>query len=319
MVMADAMTAGDLILFISYVRNLNKPLRALSRLSAKVGKAAACGERIGEIFSIEPEEVDLPTATPAPQLQGNISFQEIAFEYDDGVPALTDISFEVRSGERIGLVGRNGAGKTTLMNLLLRFYEPSSGQIELDGTPLTNYTIASVREQLSMALQSTFLFGMSIRENLRFAAPDATDEEMYEVLEAVGADFIHRLPEELDTEISEGGTNFSGGECRKIALAGALLRRTPVLILDEPTTYIDRASRSDLLERLPAVTSGQTTLVITHDPEMLRWFDRVIYLEEGKIAAIGDHGELQSSSLGYRALFPKTAATTISETGEDAS
>ncbi|MFQ5653287.1 MAG: ABC transporter ATP-binding protein [Planctomycetota bacterium] len=300
----EGLSAGDLLIFVSYVRNLNKPLRKVTRISGRIGKAAACGQRILEIFDIEPEEIDLPGARPAPPLEGAITLEGVGFSYDGEVPALEGIHLRIAPGERVGIVGRNGAGKTTLMHLILRFYEPTAGAVTFDGIDSRQLTIESLRDQIIVALQGTYIFGSSVRDNLLFSAPDAGDDDMVAALDQVGGDFVMRLEGGLDTELAEGGTNLSGGERRKLALAGVILRHTPILILDEPTTHIDRSSRADLIRQLPQMTTGRTTLVITHDPEMLHWLDRVIYLEEGRIAAEGSHGELQQSSLGYRALFP---------------
>jgi len=298
------LTPGDLLVFTALVRNLNKPLRKISRISGRIGKAAACGERILEVLNIEPEEVDRPDARPAPALEGAIALEGVHFSYDGAGPALDGIDLKLAPGERVALVGRNGAGKTTLMYLLLRFYEPTSGSVLLDGVEARRYTLRSVRDQISVALQGTYLFGSTIRDNLRFSAPEADDDALLAALDTVGANFVRRFPAGLDTDLAEGGENLSGGERRKLALAGTLLRRTPILILDEPTTHIDSASRDDIVRNLSRITAGRTTLVITHDPAMLRCVDRVIYLEDGRVAADGGHRELQDNVLGYRALFP---------------
>ena len=308
------LTPGDLLVFVSYVRNLNKPLRKITRISSKIGKATACGERILEVLQIEPEEVDLPGSKPAPALRGEIELRGVHFRYqgqigeEETVPverseALAGINLKIDAGEKVALVGRNGAGKSTLVHLLMRLYEPTEGEILFDGAPSREFTIASLREQMSIVLQGTYLFGQSMRENLQFFASDATDEEMLEALHQVGADFIDRLPEGLDTELAEGGANFSGGEKRKFALAGALLRASSILILDEPTASIDTASRDDIIERLRELTAGQTTIVITHDPAVLALVDHVVYLDFGKITAEGSHLELQAESAGYQSLF----------------
>ncbi|MCA8959687.1 MAG: ABC transporter ATP-binding protein, partial [Planctomycetes bacterium] len=244
-----AMSAGTLLMFISFVNRLNKPLRKLSRASASIGKAAACGERIAEILSTEPEEIDAPDAVDAPPLAGAIEFRGVGFSHVADVAVLRDLDLSIDAGERVALVGENGAGKTTLIHLLLRFYEPDEGTLLYDGHESRKLTIASLRRQISLALQETLLFGTTIIENLRLAAPDATEEEVAAALETVGARFVDELPDGLDTELAEGGKNFSGGERRKIALAGAILRPGAILILDEPTTHIDAGARDDLVHR----------------------------------------------------------------------
>jgi len=267
------------------VRNLNKPLRKISRISPRIGKAAACGDRILEILRIEPEEIDLPGARPAPALTGAISLRGVDYSYDGTTPALSRVDLEIAPGESVAIVGRNGAGKTTLIHLLLRFYEPTSGRVVFDGIDARDLTIGSLRSQIAVALQGTYLFGTTIRENLLFAAPGKDDQAMLAALDLVAADFVRTSPAGLETELSEGGANLSGGEKRKLALAAAVLREAPILILDEPTTHIDSGSREDILRKWPEITHGRTTLLITHDPAMLDRVDRVVFLEGGRIAA----------------------------------
>ena len=372
-VLAAAMSPGALLQFISALRNLNKPIRRVSRISTQIGKAAACGERINEVLDIQPEEVDAPDAVPAPALAGKIEFREVSFAYGSGESlrspleddlddeeleddedhdeaedallsvglepdgeddrsnsfdsdgdedsadrsrsgaapplargnALTAVSLSIEPGESVALVGRNGAGKSTITNLLLRLFEPTEGAILLDDVPAPAYTIRSIRDQISIALQGTYLFGSTIRENLLFSAPDATDEEIERVLRLVGADFIETLPLGLETELAEGGANLSGGQRRKLTLAGAFLRRTPILVLDEPTAAIDQASRDDLIAALPAAIEGRTTILVAHDTALLQTADRVIHLEDGEVLAEGSHEELRATSRRYRALFPE--------------
>lgn len=303
------LTAGTLLVFVSYVRSLNKPLRRLSRASSRIGKASACAERIGEIFAIAPEEVDPPDAVSAPALRGEIHFDRVTFGYDPAQPILRELDLHVAPGERVALVGRNGAGKTSLLHLALRFYEPSSGQIEFDGIPAHHFTIASVRAQIALALQETLLFGSTLRENLRLAVPDATDEAMLAALQTVGGEWIAKLPDGLDTVLAEAGKNFSGGERRKLGLAIALLRRCPILFLDEPTTFIDGESRDDLVAAFDRITEGRTTIVVTHDADLLPRVDRVVLLADGRIVASGPHERLWRECVEYRALFGAASAT----------
>lgn len=360
-VQSGAMTPGMLVSFLTLVRSINKPLRRASRITAQIGKAAACGERIVEVLRIAPEEVDAPDAIPAPPLKGEIEFRGVSFSYDgvgederlgmreeeeeeaisaeeddeefeagdrlgdgdaggtgpralDSIPlssrrsALRGIDLHFAAGERIAIVGRNGAGKSTLMHLLLRFYEPTVGEILFDGVPAGRYTIRSVRDRISIALQGTILFGSSVRENLRFYAPEADDAAMERALDRVGAHFVKELPEGLATELAEGGSDLSGGQRRKLTLAGSLLRDAPILILDEPTSSIDPASRDDLLRRLPEAIAGRTTLIITHDPSLLGLIDRVVHLEDGCIAGEGAHEALRARSPAYRALLREGVA-----------
>ncbi|MCI0651185.1 MAG: ABC transporter ATP-binding protein/permease [Planctomycetes bacterium] len=297
------LTAGELLVFVSYFHRLNKPLRKMASTANRIGKAAACGERIIEILALAPEEVDRDGARPAPVLSGALRFDDVSFGYEPARLVLERVSFAIPAGQRVALVGRNGAGKSTLVHLVLRFFEPRNGRILFDGVDARDFQIRSLRERISLALQSTLLFGTSIRENLLCAAPDATDAEMERALAAAGADFVRRLPAGLDSGLADRGANLSGGECRKLALAAAVLRRAPILILDEPTTHIDHASREEIVRRLPRLAEGRTCIAITHDVELLQSMDRILYLADGKLAGDGTHEELLVSSPEYRALF----------------
>lgn len=311
------LTAGDLLVFIAYIRGLNKPLRRVSRTTARIGKARACAERVAEIFRLAPEEDDRDKAGTAPALTGAVELNDVSYQYEpDSAPALSGAWLTIAPTERVGIVGRNGAGKSTLVSLLLRFFEPTRGAVLFDGTDVRSWSRRSLREQISIVLQETYLFGSNIRDNLHFAAPGHSDAELLDVLDQVGAAFVRERPAGLDTELTEGGGNLSGGERRKISLAGALLRDSRVLILDEPTSSIDTASRDDLLDRLPALTAGRTTIVITHDPKLLDWLDRVVYLESGRIVACDSHRELQRSVGEYRSLFPSALLTPLESGAE---
>ncbi len=312
---ANALSAGTLLVFLSYVKSLHKPLRKLSRASSKIGKASACGARILEILNIEPDEVDAPDATEAPRLTGNVEFRDVAFTHDNGPAVLTGVDLSIAAGDRIALVGPNGAGKTTLLHLLLRLYEPRSGEVLFDGVPSNRYTIASIRRQISLALQETHLFGITIRENLRFAAPDASDVAMIKALDTAGASFFADLPDGLDTELAEAGKNLSGGERRKIALAAAILRPSAILVMDEPTTHIDAAAREDLVSRFDELTRGRTVIVVTHDAELLPRMDRIVHLESGRIVEVGTHATLSSTSDDYRGLLSQPADAPVDAPG----
>lgn len=300
--MAGQLTPGDLLVFVAYIRQLNKPLRRIARTSAKIGKAAACGERVVEILELEPEH-DPEAAVVAPRFRGSVTLDAVSFQYPgQDTPALRDISLAIAAGERIGIVGSNGAGKTTLVGLLLGLYAPGHGTIRFDGTQSSAYTLASVREQIAVVLQESYLFGTTVGENLLFAQPGASTEEQEQALRNAGADFVFDHPLGLDRGLSEGGANLSGGERRKLAIAGALLRGAPILVLDEPTTSIDVGARTDLVRRLPELTQGKTTIVISHDPDVLEWLDRIVYLADGQIVACSGHDDLSRESDAYRAL-----------------
>jgi len=286
------MTPGDLLVFVSYVRSLQKPLRRASRLAAKVGKGAACAERIAQVLEIEPEEQDLPDAVEAPPLTGRIEFKDLHFRYQlNGTgeseqylpPALQGVQLEIPAGQHLVITGPNGAGKSTLFSLLLRLYEPNQGEILIDGQNVTRWTIQSLRDQISVVLQESLVLFGTVRDNLLFHRPDATDEQMIAALEAAGCDFLLQHPEQLDRDLAEGAEDLSGGERRKFSLAAAMLRNAPVVILDEPTTGIDQSSREEIRKILPRFMAGKTLLIVTHDEELAVSFDRKITMKDGRI------------------------------------
>ncbi len=288
----SGMTPGFLLVFISYVRSLQKPLRKASRLAAKVGKAAACAERIAEVLEIEPEEKDAPEAVEAPPIRGAISFQDVHFDYkiqtgDQGdenpPPALQGVNLDVPAGQHLVILGHNGAGKSTLCSLLLRFYEPTRGSILVDETAVTDWTIRSLRDQIAIVLQDSLVLSGSVRDNLLFHDPESTDVEMLAALKETGCDFLLNHPDGLDRVLAEGGSDLSGGERRRLALASAMLRNTPIVILDEPTTGIDPETSAELRKLLPDFLAGKTLILITHDEALASSFDRIVTMKAGEI------------------------------------
>jgi ATP-binding cassette subfamily B protein len=286
------MTPGILLVFISYVRSLQKPLRRASRLAGKIGKASACAIRIAEVLEVEPEEKDLPGAVAAPPLKGKIEFQDVHFDYRVAVDpqqlenppaALNGIQLQIPQGQHLVILGHNGAGKSTLCNLLLRLYEPGQGRILIDDHEVTDWTIRSIRDQISVVLQDSLVLSGSVRDNLLFHNPDASEEQMIAALNEAGCQFLLQHPDKLDRILTEGGRDLSGGERRRLALASALLRDTPIVILDEPTTGIDPETSADLTIRLPRLLKNKTLILITHDELLAGTFDRQIVMEGGTI------------------------------------
>ncbi|MGE4618521.1 MAG: ABC transporter ATP-binding protein [Planctomycetota bacterium] len=294
----SGMTPGDLLVFVSYVRSLQKPLRRASRLAAKIGKGAACAERIAQVLEIEPEEVDLPGSTEAPPFKGRIEFRDLSFQYqlsinDDKAsvpPALQGIQLEIPPGQHLAITGSNGAGKSTLFALLLRLYEPNQGEILIDGLPVTRWTIQSLRDQISIVLQDSLILYGTVRDNLLFHRPDASEEQMIAALEGAGCQFLLQHPDGLDRSLAEGGEDLSGGERRRFSLAASMLRDAPIVILDEPTTGIDPQSRHEIKNLLPKFMKGKTLIVITHDEELSDSFDRKIMMNAGRIVANKEQG-----------------------------
>ena len=244
-VLAGRMTPGDLLLFTSYVQSMYRPVRNLARLSNKYSKAVVGAERISGILEVEPEIQDDPDAVEASELAGEVVFEDVSFDYGDDEGVLKDVSFSVRPGQRVALVGASGAGKSTLVSLILRLYQPQEGSIHIDGVNIRDYKLKSLRRQIGIVLQDSVLFGATIRENIAYGRLDATDDEIEAAARAANAhDFIVRLEEGYDTVLGERGDTLSGGQRQRIAIARAVIRDARILVLDEPMTGLDAESVS---------------------------------------------------------------------------
>ncbi len=307
LVLRGSMLPGALVLVVSYLNNLYKPLKNLAGLSTDLSKAMASAERISEVLDIEPEISDRPGAIEA-ELKGTIEFDRVSFDYGDGREVLRDVSFTVPAGQRLALVGASGAGKSTIVSLILRLYEPQSGVIRIDGVDIRDYKIKSLRRNIGLVLQQAILFGATVRENIAYGRPDAADVEIESAAWAANADeFIRDLEDGYDTVIAERGATLSGGQRQRIAIARALVRNAPILILDEPMTGLDVESEGKVREALDRLMSGKTCISITHDLASIEDADLVLLLEEGRVAATGTHRELVASSNRYRELYEMTA------------
>ena len=304
LVLRGAMLPGALVLVVSYLNSLYKPLKNLASLSTDFSKAMASAERISEVLDVEPEITDRPGAVEATALRGTIEFDRVSFDYGDGREVLRDVSFTVPPGQRLALVGASGAGKSTIVSLILRLYEPQSGVIRIDGVDIRDYKIKSLRRNVGLVLQQAILFGATIRENIAYGRPDATDVEIESAAWAANADeFIQDLDDGYDTVVAERGATLSGGQRQRIAIARALVRDAPILILDEPMTGLDVESEDKVREALDRLMVGKTCISITHDLASIADADLVLLLEEGRVAALGTHRALVASSTRYRQLY----------------
>ncbi len=308
-VLAGRMTPGDLLLFISYVQSMYRPVRNLARLSNKYSKAVVGAERINETLEVEPEIRDKPDAVEASELKGDVVFENVSFGYanegedGDGEGVLKDVSFRVRPGQRVALVGASGAGKSTLVSLILRLYQPREGSIHVDGVDIRDYGLKSLRRRIGIVLQDSVLFGATIRENIAYGRLDATDEEIEAAARAANAhDFISRLEDGYATVLGERGDTLSGGQRQRIAIARAVVRDARILILDEPMTGLDAESEAKIQEALDRLTAGRTSFLITHDLNAVAGADLVLLLEDGRIVEQGRHDELLKNSDRYRRL-----------------
>jgi subfamily B ATP-binding cassette protein MsbA len=278
----------------------------LGTLVAFFQEAIAAGERIFELLDTTADIKDAPDAVELPPLLGDVCFEQVHFRYGTGDKVLQDVTFHMAPGEVVALVGPSGAGKTSIANLLCRFYDPIDGHITVDGIDLRQAELASLRSQVAVVLQDTFLFNVSVRENLLYGKPNATDEEMLAATKAAYAhDFIESLPDGYDTEIGERGVKLSGGQKQRLALARALLADPRILILDEATSSVDAEAEYLIQQALDAVLQGRTALVIAHRLSTIRNADKIIALEVGRIVEVGDHRELMERGGLYSQLYQR--------------
>jgi len=303
-VLKGRMLPGELVLVVGYLTNMYKPIRQLAKLSTDFSKAMAAAERVSEILDIEPEITDRPDAVPATGLKGEIVFRDVSFDYGDGRDVLRNVAFAVSPGQRLALVGVSGAGKSTIVSLILRLYEPQRGAILIDGRDIRQYKRASLRRHIGIVLQQSLLFGATIRENIAYGKPKASQEEIEAAARAANADeFIRELEHGYDAVIGERGATLSGGQRQRIAIARALIRDAPILILDEPMTGLDAESEGKVREALDRLMAGKTCIVITHDLQSVADADQVLVLEGGRIVDRGTHAELAARSGRYRDLY----------------
>ena len=286
-VQSGLLTLGDLLLVMGYLSQLYGPLKTISKRIAKIQSHLASAERVFALLDQPPDVPESPKAISIDRAHGDVEFREVSFSYNEGYPVLIDISFEVPAGTRVGIAGMTGAGKSTLMNLLTRFYDPTSGKILLDGLDIYDYKLADLRDQFAIVLQDTVLFSTSIYENIAYANPRAAKEEIIAAAKAANAhDFIQDLPEGYETRVGERGMRLSGGERQRIALARAFLKDAPVLILDEPTSSVDMRTESSIMEAMERLMHGRTTFMIAHRLTTLENCDLLLVIEAGRLVDV---------------------------------
>lgn len=284
-VRTGVISPGDLLVFTAYLSSLYKPIRKMASMTARVAKATASGERLLEIFDLEPEVAEHPGSKAMDQrAYGWVLFEGVSFSYADGAKVLNRVDLELHPGEVTALVGPSGAGKSTIGRLLMRFYDPQEGRVHIDGLDIRNLTLDSLRSNISVVLQDSVLFGTSVRDNIAYGRLDATEEEIFAAAKAAEADgFIRALPEGYETVLGERGETLSGGQRQRIAIARAILRDAPILILDEPLSGLDPVTAKSLLASLRRAAAGRTTLLVAHDDLTLSLADHVYRVENTKL------------------------------------
>lgn len=304
-VLRGRITPGDLIVFITYLKATFRPIRSYAKYTARLAKASAAGERVVELLDELPDIRDMPEARPAPDLRGEVAFEATAFSYGKGAPVLGPITVHVAPGTRVALTGPSGAGKSTLSGLMLRLYDPTAGRVLFDGTDIRDFTVDSLRLQTSLVPQETLLFRATLAENIALGAGRAvTRAEIEDAARRANAhDFIVALQDGYDTQVAERGATLSAGQRQRIAIARAVLRRSPILILDEPTTGLDGANEAAVEDAIWRLAKGRTTFCVTHDLGLAAQADRILYLDGGKLVEDGSHAELVARNGAYARLW----------------
>jgi ATP-binding cassette, subfamily B, bacterial len=302
--LSGQLSTGDLIIFLAYLGKMYKPMRDLSKMGDTVSKATVSYERIQEVLNTISRVRDLPRARRAPPFKGKIEFDRVSFSYKPDTPILNEISFQIEPGKVTAFVGPSGAGKSTIISLIPRFYDPQSGRVKIDGLDIREYTLHSLREQMSFVLQDTVLFRVPIWQNIAYGKPEAQRAEIIRAAEMANAhEFIEKMPEGYDTLVGERGVSLSGGQRQRIAIARAIIRNTPILLLDEPTSGLDAASEQAVFEALGRLMEGKTCVVIAHHLATIQKADAIFVVKDFQIAERGTHTELLSAGGLYSELY----------------
>lgn len=302
-VIEGALTLGEVIAFITYLGQLVEPVRRLGLIIPAVAIAGSAAERIFDVLDTVSEVKDEPGAKPLGEITGRVTFEDVSFQYGRR-KVLRNISFEVEPGQTVALLGATGSGKSSIINLIPRFYDPSSGRVLVDGTDIRSVTLQSLRSQIGIVLQETVLFAATIRENIAFGTSDATEAEIVQAAKAAQAhEFIEQLPQGYDTPVGERGATLSGGQRQRIAIARAILLDPRILILDDATASVDTETEHLIQLALARLIQGRTTFVIAHRLSTVRNADQILVLDGGRIAARGTHDSLLKTSPLYRNIY----------------
>jgi ATP-binding cassette subfamily B protein len=306
-ILHGCLTVGQLTIFMAYSRSLFTPVRQFSTLMGQVAQSVVSYERVEEIMDINPSEIgtgDRSTSVEAPSFQGDIHFSGISFGYTEQRKILHNFDLQIHQGNKVAIVGDSGSGKTTSLNLLMRFYDPQEGQITIDGFDIRNFTLHSLRSQVAFVLQDSYIFNTTVRDNIALAMGKIDEGRIIDAAKAARAhEFIEKLENGYNTVLSEGGSKLSGGQKRRIAIARAIIRNVPIIIMDEPTAGLDANSENQVIEALDKLTENKTTIIVTHQLSTIIKADCIAVVNKGRVVETGTHEELLSNRDVYCNLW----------------
>jgi len=307
------MTVGSLTVFLSYLKDFFKPVKDLAKMSGTIAQAVVGMERVCGILDIDLTIPERSDARDPGKLAGAIQFDHVAFAYDPAVRVLKDVTFSIVTGQFVGIVGTTGGGKSTIASLIPRFYDATSGKVFIDGVDVRDYRLQPLRDQMAFVLQDTVLFRGTVRDNIAYGRPDATEDEIIEAARLASAhEFIARMPLGYDTLLGDRGLTLSGGERQRIGIARAIIRNSPILILDEPTAALDTESEKVVIEAIERLMKGRTVITIAHRLSTIRDADKIIVLDRGVVAEQGTHEEL----LAHGGLYAQLHRTQVGASRE---
>jgi subfamily B ATP-binding cassette protein MsbA len=311
LILSDAMTIGALTVFLSYLKKFFKPVQDLAKMTNVIAQASVGLERVQTILGADAIIPEKPEARDPGKVKGEIDFEHVAFAYDPAAPVLRDINLTIKPGMRVGVCGPTGGGKSTILSLIPRFYDPTMGRVLVDGVDVTDYKLGGLRDQIGFVLQDTVLFVGSIRDNIAYGRPDATIEKIIEAAKMANAhEFISQMPHGYDSLVGERGLTLSGGQRQRIGIARAVVRNSPILILDEPTAALDTESEKIVMEALERLMEGRTVITIAHRLSTIRDAHKIVVLKGGFVAEEGTHAELTALNGIYAELYSIQAGAT---------